>query len=42
MNIFNQELKAQQLALSGGVLFVNYEGATLKVDLLIFTAYLCL
>lgn len=42
MNIFNHELKTQQLALSGGILFVNFEGATLKVNLLIFTAYLCL
>lgn len=36
MNIFNHELKTQQLALSGGILFVNFEGATLKVNLLIF------
>lgn len=28
MSIFRQELKTQQLALPGGILFVNFEGAT--------------
>lgn len=28
MSIFKQELKTQQLFLAGGVLFINFEGAT--------------
>ena len=39
MNSFKQELKTQQLALSGGILFVNFEGAT-SGNLLTFTLHL--
>lgn len=36
MSIFRQELKTQQLALPGGILFINFEGAT-SGNLLPFT-----
>lgn len=41
MSIFKQELKNQQLALSGGILFVNFEGET-SGNLLPFTLHLFL